>query len=66
MLFGAVCLHTSLAVIITHNKAAGSRMKSEKRKRDKRRRQKKRGQEEKREGGERCPANACVTKPLCM
>ncbi len=25
MVFGAVCLHTSLAVIITDNKAAGSR-----------------------------------------
>lgn len=27
MVFGAVCLHTSLAVIITDNKAAGSRRK---------------------------------------
>lgn len=34
MVFGAVCLHTSLAVIITDNKAVGSRRKE---RRDKRR-----------------------------
>lgn len=60
MVSGAVCLHTSLAVIITDNKAVGSRGRE---RRDRRRWWEERWRGERRE---RCPANVCATKPLCI